>query len=198
MFLRPKLFVPPLTFPEAERALVSEAYRDAGRILEYGSGGSTLVAAAAGKPILSVESDRKWAANMTAVLARDFPGAPAEVIWSDVGPTKKWGTPRNASGHQRFHAYPLAVWDRPDIGTPDLVLIDGRFRIACFCATVLRMTAPLRLLFDDYGDRPEYAVVEALARPVRLVGRMAEFHLSPMQIPRDQWTWVIGSFARTR
>ncbi|NTT84516.1 hypothetical protein [Tabrizicola fusiformis] len=198
MFFRPKIYLPPLTFPDAERDLLCATYEAASRIVEYGSGGSTLVAAAAGKPILSVESDRKWAANMNAVLARDFSGARAEVIWCDVGPTKKWGTPRGTAAHRQFHLYPLAVWDRPDVGVPDVVLVDGRFRIACFCATVLRMTAPVTLLFDDYVSRPEYAVVEQLVKPHRITGRMAEFRLEPMQVPQDQWTWFIGAFARTR
>ncbi|WP_240997067.1 hypothetical protein, partial [Pseudomonas viridiflava] len=53
-----------------------------------------------------------------------------------------------------FHTYPLKVWDEPYFEQPDVILIDGRFRIACFVTAYLRATKPMIVLFDDYLDRP--------------------------------------------
>jgi hypothetical protein len=55
---------PELTLPEAEAATIRAAYERAGVILEYGSGGSTVLGAELGKRVLSVESDKAWAQMM--------------------------------------------------------------------------------------------------------------------------------------
>jgi hypothetical protein len=77
---------------------------------------------------------------------------------------------------------------------PDLVLIDGRFRVACLMTVLLRIQRPVRVLFDDYADRPKYQRAEALVRPRRMIGRMAEFEVDPGMIrPRDIG-FVIGRY----
>jgi hypothetical protein len=189
------LQVPVVTLPEAERALVEDHYSRADVVLEYGSGGSTLIAAS-GKHrlILSVESDERWAKNLAAVLKRDYPAARAHVHWVDVGQTKAWGRPAGDGGWRHYHRYPLSVWDRPDFLPPDVVLIDGRFRVACFMATLLRIARKTTVLWDDYVSRPPYARIERFAKPVEIVGRMAHFEIKPMDLPRENLTEVIGWF----
>ena len=52
---------PQLTLPEAEADALRAAFERAGSILEYGAGGSTVMAAEMpGKRVWSIESDRKW------------------------------------------------------------------------------------------------------------------------------------------
>src|SRR5690606_23876931 len=55
---------PDLTMPEAAARAWAAACADAQTVLEYGSGGSTLVAAEAGADVWSVESDAAWAGRM--------------------------------------------------------------------------------------------------------------------------------------
>lgn len=164
--------------PEEETAYLTQAYEKAQVILEYGSGGSTRLAAAMpDKYIVSVESDVDWMRS----LRRDLVGAPSPVILhhGDIGPVGRWGRPVNEGPWRKFPNYPLSVWDQPWFRQPDTVLIDGRLRTACF-ATVLMLTQkPVRVLFDDYGVREKYRLVERLIEPVRLVGRLAEFELNP-------------------
>jgi hypothetical protein len=50
-----------LTLPADEARLLQDHYARAGVVLEYGSGGSTLLAARLGKQVFSVESDAAWA-----------------------------------------------------------------------------------------------------------------------------------------
>jgi hypothetical protein len=174
---------------------VREAYADAGVILEYGSGGSTVLASEMpGKTVFSVESDRRWARRLQAYL--DEAGAPSSVHLhhAAIGKTGKWGRPVDGSGYRRYHEYALGVWDRPDFQAPDAVLIDGRFREACFYAVMLRCTRRTVVLFDDYGDRRRYHVVERFARPVEMRGRMARFELTKTDLPRDDLTQIIGAF----
>jgi hypothetical protein len=116
----------------------------------------------------------------------------------DIGPTGKWGMPTRPRFHGRFHRYALSVWDRPDLGEPDLVLIDGRFRSACLVAVMLRAMRPTTVLFDDYEDRTHYRGVEKLARKEEIVGRMARFTVTPGAIPPEMMTEVIGWFSDPR
>lgn len=191
--------VPELTLPPTEANFLEAAYAKADVILEYGSGGSTLLAARQKHSLVaSVESDQSWAENLQAVLARDFPKANVKVHWENIGPTKEWGYPVDASQWRRYHRYPLAVWRQPWFAEPDLVLVDGRFRMACFLATFLNILRPTTLLFDDYGDRPYYAKVERFAKPVEMVGRMARFELQPQPIRRKVMADVMHWFADER
>jgi hypothetical protein len=96
-----------------------------------------------------------------------------------IGETGKWGRPVGSKNWNRFHRYPLAIWDEPFFRHPDLVLIDGRFRPACFAAVCMKITTPVTVLFDDYVERQKYHVVERISEPVEMVGRMARFDLVP-------------------
>lgn len=60
--------------------------------------------------------------------------------------------------------------------SPDLVLIDGRFRVACLLTALLKAKAGTVILFDDYLNRRElYGRVEDLLLMRKQIGRMAEF-----------------------
>ena len=183
-------------FDRAERVALEAAFGAATRILEYGSGASTALAARLGRPIISVESDREWAGLVREYLAgvSDL----AQVHHVNVGPTGERGMPTRPRFHRLFHAYPLSVWDRPDLGEPDLVFIDGRFRLACLLAVRLRARQPTAVLIDDYAARPHYHAAEKIARKDGMAGRMARFTVTPGPIPPEMLTEAIGWFADPR
>ncbi|MEL6531657.1 MAG: hypothetical protein AAFN09_01985 [Pseudomonadota bacterium] len=188
---------PELTLPEAEAEWVRALYAEAGTILEYGSGGSTVIAAERpGKTVFSVESDAGWLAMMQAYFDANPPAGTVHLHHGDIGPTKKWGRPVDDSAWRNYHRYPLGVWDREDFTPPDLVLIDGRFRAACLLATLLRTEQPVTVLFDDYVGRGGYHSVEDFARPVETRGRMARFDLVPTELPRAKLTRIFDLFTR--
>lgn len=184
-----------LTFRPREIGMLRRCYEQASVILEYGSGGSTILGAELGKRVISVESDRDWAERLASRLACF---EKTTVLHVDIGPTAKWGTPSRPRSYPLFHQYPLAVWDRPDLGDPDVVLIDGRFRAACMVAVKLRATRPTTVLFHDYVGRPHYHRVEQLARKEETVGRLARFTVIPGAIPPEMLTEVIGWFSDPR
>ena len=169
---------PELTMPEAEAAVLCAAYARASVILEYGSGGSTVMAAEMpGKRVLSVESDQAWVGMMDAWFGENPPaqGSSVDVIWMDIGPTKEWGYPTDPAQHQRYARYPLAIWDHPRFQQPDVVLVDGRFRTGCALATAVRTQKPVILFMDDYARRKQYHRVESFIGKPKMTGRMAEF-----------------------
>lgn len=185
-----------LTFEPRERAFVEHYYKAASTILEYGSGGSTVLAAKLGRTVFSVESDRAWAERLSKHLSGL--SAKAHVHYADVGPTGPWGMPVRLRDSHKFHGYALSVWDRADFQHPDLVLIDGRFRAACLVAVLTRASRPVTVLFDDYLRRRRYHAVERLARKEEMVGRMARFTVTPGAIPHDMVTQAIGWFTDPR
>lgn len=190
---------PFLTMPDAEADALRAAYTSARVILEYGSGGSTVVAAEmAGKHITSIESDRKWARMMKRWFAENPPADKTEVnvIWSNIGPTRAWGQPKDDSDWQKYPNYPLGVWQREGFRHPDVVLVDGRFRIGCVLATLYNITRPVTLMIDDYARRSWMQKVEEFTGPARRVGRMGMFDLKPTPVPGDKLLQIVKYMSR--
>ncbi len=185
---------PELTLPEAEAERLRAAYAQARVVLEYGSGGSTVMGAGMpGKRIFSVESDPDWAQMMRDWFAENPPakGSEAQIIWSDIGPTKAWGHPKDSKEYLRYARYPLEVWDLPEFEQPDVVLVDGRFRPGCAMAAALRTEKPVTVFIDDYAKRKHYHRVEKYLGQPKLTGRMAEFAVSRMRFEaRDLLTLI--------
>jgi hypothetical protein len=187
---------PALTLPPAEAAFLRDGYARAGTILEYGSGGSTVMAASMpDKVVWSVESDLAWMQGVEAWFIAHPPLSEVHLRHADVGPTGQWGRPKGTAKHARFHHYPLDVWDEPGFAHPDTVLIDGRFRAACFLTVAFRITRPVTVYFDDYADRPAYHVVERFGRPGATAGRMARFDLAPQTLRPEDLGWIMDIYA---
>jgi hypothetical protein len=149
-------------------------------ILEYGAGGSTVAASEmVNKLIFSVESDQKWAHNLQHYVDSQNMPSPVIMHFVDIGPVGAWGRPIDSKEWQKFHHYPLDIWDRPFFRHPDVVLIDGRFRAACLAITRLKIQRPVTILFDDYESRPLYYHVERLIGKPEMVGRIAVFQIEP-------------------
>lgn len=190
---------PPLTMPPAEADMLRAAYDDADVILEYGSGGSTVLASELpGKHVTSIESDRRWARMMRRWFDAHPPaeGCEVNVIWSNIGPTRSWGHPADPGQWQRFARYPLGVWNSDGFRHPDVVLVDGRFRIGCVLATAFNISRPVRLLFDDYMGRAWLHQVEEFVGAPDMIGRMAVFEIAPRPIPPDRLLKIIRFMQR--
>jgi hypothetical protein len=186
---------PVLTLPKAEAAALTEAYGTARVILEYGSGGSTVLAGDRAEGVIfSVESDAAWMADLEAWFDAHPPQSPVILHHADIGPTRAWGFPRGKAAMDRWPAYALSVWERPDFRAPDLVLVDGRFRLACMLTTLYTIQAPTVLLVDDYVDRPAYHQFETLACRPFLIGRMACFTLTPNPDLPAPAGWIADSY----
>ena len=180
-----------LSLPAQEAEVLRSEYNQANVILEYGSGGSTVMAAGMqGKRVFSVESDRDWALRLqTHIDTNDFPSA-TTVYHTDIGPTGNWGRPIDNTYWSEFYKYPLAIWAEPFFRHPDVVLIDGRFRTACMMTVMAKITRPVTVLFDDYRDRRPYHSVEKLIEPRVILGRLAVFDVPAGLISSSDTTMI--------
>ena len=155
--------------------------------VEFGSGGSTFIAAQNGLRFVAVDSDRFFLqAVRNKIEAHGFLDESRQTFhYANIGLTKGWGRPivdhpRTEARLTSFRAYsdfPAEVGDE----YPDLVLVDGRFRVACALKAVraLRGRSDWTLVIDDYTMRPDYKVVERFAKLEKMVGRMAVFNGCP-------------------
>jgi hypothetical protein len=137
------------------------------RYMEFGAGGSTLLALRAGaSDLVVVESDPTWIAAVA-----EHPEAAAAIaehrlalLGADIGPTREFGYPAAmdapAARWSRYVQVGWAEWARR--GTrPDLVFVDGRFRVACCLSVLLACSdSPVRVLVHDIcPERPGYAAI---------------------------------------
>jgi hypothetical protein len=188
---------PDVTFPKDIEDFVRGQYKSAEHILEYGSGGSTVIAGQNTKgSVLSVESDLAWANMMKAWFVANPPTCKVRVHHVDIGPTKEWGWPESTAGFRNWPGYANSVWDVKRFRQPDMVLIDGRFRLACFLTVLFRTKTKVTVLWDDYTDRPQYHCAEDLLKPVAFVGRMAVFEVQPTAVPSDRLGWIAESYLK--
>ncbi|WP_162619829.1 hypothetical protein [Salinicola acroporae] len=192
---RNALVEPKVTLPPEVESYITDLYQKSSVILEYGSGGSTIIAAKmSNKHITSVENDAAWARNMDRYIeSTDLLSRP-KIMHVDVGETGLWAKLKNDAKWRNFHRYPTQAWHRDDFVHPDVVLIDGRFRRACFITTFLMIEKPTIVLFDDYTDRHYYHEIERLAEPTETVGRMARFDLEPNSLPRKHLAWILENY----
>jgi hypothetical protein len=144
--------------------------------LEYGSGGSTILAAQYVSKLVSVESDRIFARAVKNALPQCR--ADIHMLSPAIGFTREWGYPvferPTPSRVARWRRYSQAPWPLLDGDVPDTILIDGRARVACALETLIRVPRSSLLIVDDYVGR-SYSAIENFADIVSLHGRMAVF-----------------------
>ena len=146
---------PAMTRAEQELLRAAVVGRRAG--LEFGCGGSTglLLRAGLGR-LLSADSDLGWLRQVGA----DPACVPAlaegrlRLLHVDVGPTGAWGWPSDPATMPRWPAYWRDPWEAA--GDVDLVLVDGRFRVACALAGVPRLAPDGVILVHDFWPRAAY------------------------------------------
>ena len=111
------------------------------RYLEFGSGGSTLLAVRSGIDIVvSVESDHDWADTIRhhPEIETRITAGRATILYADIGPTKAFGAPVDSEFRELWPTYirlPWVEWQRRG-SMPDFVFVDGRFRVAA-CLSVI-------------------------------------------------------------
>ena len=170
-------FEPRPFMPSVERDFLEGVYKNANSILEFGSGGSTLFAIENNKEIVSVESDEKFFKYLNAHIARRYQNSKANIILAQTGLTGRYGMPLffpfspNISG--KGISYVLSGYSRFTENRPDVIFVDGRWRIACCLYSLIHFSSNLLLLLDDYEDNRSYKPVLEKYFHLELNSRMA-------------------------
>lgn len=172
---------PDLTAPHMPAAAAEALHNylvKANVYVEFGAGGSTVLAAGLGVPnIISVDSSEEWTRKVAEQIGRSSYSGNLLALHANIGATKEWGYPKDTSDLAKWPSYYSDPWRllKEKKLTPDLVLIDGRFRVCCFLMALIHLKPGTVILWDDYRDRPEYHMVESFIQPQRFHDHMAEF-----------------------
>ena len=175
--------------PEGVEAFKAELAK-ASSYLEYGSGGSTVLADRARIPTVSVEGDPYFA---DAVRSR-ITGPQVDLRNPKMGLTGFYGTPllRRRAKSRRYMEAPYPC--RP---FPDFILIDGRYRVACALLAAKRANDAGRratLMFDDYALRRHYHWIERHLGAPKLRGRAAFFKIGSRAIEESAIDLAAGDW----
>lgn len=143
---------------EPEIELLARSLESAENYLEFGCGGSTVLACqTVRKTVTSVDSSRVWVKQIGASCRR-FPIRP-RLFHIDIGPVKDWGRPADESRRSDWPKYHSEIWWNVDAMMIDFCLVDGRFRVACFLQALLRLRPDARIAIHDFRNRPQYHAV---------------------------------------
>ena len=138
---------------------------------EYGCGASTIwVAHNTATIIYSIDTSMEWIKN----VKNEVGDRPNQLLTHvDLGDLGEWGRPRSYKYRNNIINYLDGIWKNEF--KPDVVLIDGRFRVACLLYSLLNSKPSTQILFDDYLGREHYHLVEEFVTVTETCGDQVLF-----------------------
>lgn len=168
------------TMTVKELALLQSAMRKSENYLEFGAGNSTCMAIKTIniRNITVVESDSVfWNDQMLTMpsVEKAYEAKRLKFILVDIGVTTHWGYPVNTTCINQWAMYHSCAFqtDAPY----DLILVDGRFRVACILHACLSCTEGAQILIHDFFNRPVYWVVRPFLKLEEQVDTMGLFSI---------------------
>lgn len=151
---------------------------------EWGSGLSTFYAASQKsiRKVVSVETDPVWADKVRSFEKEDAKKIELRLV--DFGTVKAWGRPTTYSKIKNVWEYSSAPFQGGY--KPDLILVDGRFRVHCFLVALLKAEPGTRIIFEDYVNRHHYHIVERFVSPTEIRGKQALFTVDTRLLDRPR------------
>jgi hypothetical protein len=137
-----------------DKLLFYKYLNNATHYMEFGSGGSTYQASIRPniKSICTVESDLEWIQKLKSKITHQH----IQYNYIDIkARSKNLGYPGNDCRPEDMKKY-------SDVKIPsetDLVLIDGRFCVACCLKLIGQINEKCIVVFDDFLDRPQYHII---------------------------------------
>ncbi len=170
-------FEPYPFMPAEERRFIEQHYLDATSILEFGSGGSTLFALENNKFIISVESDKKFFNYLISHIRDTYSLNDSRVLLAKTGITGRYGMPAlfplSPRVVEKGLSYVLTGYSQFKNSSPDLIFVDGRWRVACCLYSLISGHNSSRLLLDDYENDRSYKLIIERYFEVRIFNRVA-------------------------
>ncbi len=146
---------------------------------EYGGGSSTLFAKKLNKKFISIETDKSFYSFLKNKGVN-------QIIYSNIGPTKYYSIPLLPlfliKGRISKYANQINFIYKNLKFFPDLILIDGRFRVyvaiqvIIFCIKNIGHNKTI-IIIDDFKFRKEYHMLKKLIK-IKLVGRFGVIEIT--------------------
>jgi hypothetical protein len=202
----------------AEVALLRAFAAGKAQLVEYGSGGSTLLALRLARRVISVEADGGWIERLSThpSIAEALATGTLRFLQVDIGPVGAWSKPLDPSTSARWPAYAAAPWrllqaegrlpqhprgiwrhlGRAPPAAPGgwVVLVDGRFRVACALQAALWIGPGDVVLVHDFWSRKPYHVLLDYLLPIARAGTMVALSPRP-DVKRRAITSALTQYA---
>jgi hypothetical protein len=161
----------------SEIALFKSVLRCTSKYVEFGCGGTTVLAHSLGcASIVTIDSSLEW---LDKVRIACMPNGKTEIktIHVDIGAVRELGFPKDDSTQSLWDDYHTAPWTDPDLALADTYLIDGRFRVACVMQTAMRCSSSAIVMVHDFANRPYYQSVSRVLREIARTDNLSIFQL---------------------
>ena len=151
-----------MTMTQAELGVLHEYIGQSKSYLEFGSGESTKYAVSVPSlmTINSVESSSEYLQKhimQEPEIQKAMKQGRLALHTYDFGEMGKWGHLKSEKKKHMWPNFALAVFSKPQY--PDLVLIDGRFRVASTLSTILNTPEDTKIMIHDFWNRPRYHIL---------------------------------------
>jgi len=145
---------------------------------EWGCGGSTCAACDYRNihKVISVESSLQWIGKVMNVpaIASAIRAGGVNFIYIDINADEtNYGRPKDTSKRANWPQYSRAI--KRNLNKYGLILIDGRFRVACALHALDHIEANGLMLVHDYTNRPHYHCIEQFYDKVAAYGTLTAF-----------------------
>ena len=147
---------------KSEKLLLAHFLSSARFYFEYGCGGSTSLACRVGVAdlqVVSADSSQEWLAKVSNDSCITANHDKYKQVFIDLGAIGILGFPNSTDKISDWHQYSSAI--HPFANRTDLVLIDGRFRVASALKSLMATSPGTPILFHDFfGRRGYYPVLK--------------------------------------
>lgn len=168
------------------------------KVLEFGSGGSTLAIASTCTSIVTVESEKTYIQLIKRALEYQSYKHVIQFFYANIGPVSSYGFPIKSFSRffkRRYSNYYSGVFSsHPELIDVDIIFIDGRFRVACFIEVLINVKPPFTVIFDDFY-RPEYLALYNLCTPTSRLGKSALFEVRGQLIPTNEMLTLLSHYS---
>jgi hypothetical protein len=147
---------------DGETALMDRILGDSTCVLEFGPGNCALRALALGaKNAVVVDPDLTWITKFQghADVKHWIVDGALRVLHANIGPVDEWGNPTDPYTRNIWPDYIARGWSSIESAglQPDLILLDGRLRVAGGLSALCAMHgAPFKLALHDAGPKRPY------------------------------------------
>ena len=169
-------------------------------IIEYGMGGSTIYLIKSNKNLVSVETDKNFLEIIKSKL-HNIRLNKSILFYENIGETNLWGYPIdnriNKKNLNRWKKYVKSPWKYiKSKNFPNVILIDGRFRVACAVLALKKIKFKRQSLvfFDDFNKRDYYNDVLKVAKVIKKLDRASI--LKPKKISDKIFDNLIEKFSK--
>ena len=162
----------PNTLFDGDDKLFKQVVTGARVYAEYGCGKSTYwVLNNTLLDVISVDTSADWVLKVLSKNKKNSKRLNIKHI--DLGKVGDWGWPIDLNNHESLAHYTNFIWEQTN--KPNVILIDGRFRVCCFLTCLKFGKEGTSIIFDDYTNRPNYHVVEKYVSRENHYGRQCLF-----------------------